>query len=265
MTTLDSCSWDRPGFSRFTGDPVVAVARYNLPPDVVKDLQAKMSARRYDDLATITRDDISSPTVQYSDLRSMHFGSKGKVCNSVTRSKWAVTDKQMALIYCSGDYCVALPTVCGNLSLITKRTDYEEDRQYGGGGTLRWGEAAPVEGGHATPWGQSAPGSDWLRREESRDPGGAANSFSGVSGHGSFGGYGSTHLGGGGGGGGGSLTFSQIVNNVTQVTNVDLDICCYDVPPVPIATSVPEVPAYIMLLMALAIFSYPYAISRRKD
>jgi hypothetical protein len=132
MPILDSCSWDRPGADRFIGDPVVAIARYDLPPPVLKELQAKMRKHAYDDIAVIDRDKIVGTWHDYGELRMMHFGSRGTICKTVTRSKWSFSTQERALIYYVDGYTVAVPTVCGNVSLITR---YERQNHGDGKGS----------------------------------------------------------------------------------------------------------------------------------
>jgi hypothetical protein len=116
--SLASCSWDRPGADRFTGDPVKAVADYDLPEDMLAKLQAKVKAHAYDDIAEITRDKIVGKH-GYEDLRDMHFGAN-RICHMVTRDKWASTAVERGLVYCVDGQCIIVPTVCGNVSRITR-------------------------------------------------------------------------------------------------------------------------------------------------
>ncbi len=116
--TLPSCSWDRPGADPYMGDIEAAVDRYrDIPPDVRARLKAKMRKRAYDDIATITRDKIEGKQ-SYSDLRDMHFG-KGRICRQVTRAKWKPEAVERGLVYCEGEHCLIVPTVCRNVSRVT--------------------------------------------------------------------------------------------------------------------------------------------------
>lgn len=117
--TLTTCSWDRPGADRFTGDIVSAVDDYtDLPVDVREKLKDKLSKHRYDDAVEISRDDIVGLD-GYSDLREMHFGAN-RVCKTVTRQKWRETSVERGLIYCVDETCVIVPSVCGNISRVTR-------------------------------------------------------------------------------------------------------------------------------------------------
>jgi hypothetical protein len=79
-----------------------------------------MESRSYDDIVFIKRDTITgSRGYEYEPTIShMHFGSKGKVCQSVDRSKWAASHKEMGLVYCAYQYCILVPTVCRNVSRV---------------------------------------------------------------------------------------------------------------------------------------------------
>lgn len=114
---VERCSWDRPGADRFTGDLVAAVDDYDQIPVASRArLKRRLASHQYDERVTVTRDHLEG----YSDLRSMHFGSKGKVCDQVTRSKWADTAAVDALVYCDGEHCLLVPSACSNLSLVTR-------------------------------------------------------------------------------------------------------------------------------------------------
>lgn len=119
--TLPTCSWDNPGHSPYMGSIEEAVDRYrDIPPEVRQRLKAKMRTRTYDDIATITRDKVEGKR-SYSNLRDMHFGG-GRVCRQITRDKWKPTMVERGLVYCEGEHCLIVPTVCRNVSRITADT-----------------------------------------------------------------------------------------------------------------------------------------------
>ena len=119
--TLPSCSWDRPGADPYMGSVEAAVDRYrDIPMDVRDRLKAKMRVRAYDDIATITRDKILGKR-SYSNLRDMHFGN-GRICREVTRTKWLPEALERGLVYCEGEHCLIIPTVCRNVSRVTPDT-----------------------------------------------------------------------------------------------------------------------------------------------
>jgi hypothetical protein len=115
-----SCRWDRPGHAPFMGDVVKAVDFYrDIPPDVRARLQARMAKRDYDDLVSIRRDSITGKAKYGSTIRDMHFGD-GRVCRSVTREAWTASMQERGLVYCEGGQCILVPTVCRNVSRITR-------------------------------------------------------------------------------------------------------------------------------------------------
>lgn len=117
--TLPVCSWDSPGMNPFRGDVAAAVDRYtDIPAPVRAALKERVVARKYDEVAAIRRDAIEGEYA-YSDLRDMHFG-QGQVCRTVTRSKWAEDAVERGLVYCESGHCLIVPTVCRNLSRITR-------------------------------------------------------------------------------------------------------------------------------------------------
>jgi hypothetical protein len=118
--TLPSCSWDRPGVNPFVGDVVAAVDRYaDIPADVRSKLKARMAKRQYDEIATITRTAISGKARYEGAIRDMHFGA-GQVCQTVTRSRWSEQHQERGLVYCESGHCIIVPTVCRNVSRITR-------------------------------------------------------------------------------------------------------------------------------------------------
>jgi PEP-CTERM motif len=116
---MPSCSWDRPGVNPFMGDVVAAVDRYeDIPQPVRETLKKRMTARKYDEIATIKRDTIMG-AYRYADLRDMHFG-KGTVCNTVSRERWKPETQERGLVYCEEGHCIIVPTVCRNVSRVTR-------------------------------------------------------------------------------------------------------------------------------------------------
>ena len=122
-TATPSCSWDRPGVNPYMGDIVSAVDHYHdISPDMRATLKERMARHDYDDVVTIGRERISGNSNYDYDgtLQDMHFGA-GAVCASVTRSKWPAAAKQRALVYCEKNQCIVVPTICRNVSRISRR------------------------------------------------------------------------------------------------------------------------------------------------
>lgn len=116
------CSWAHPGANPYRGDPPAALADFTMPEETRRQLRALMAAHRYTDIVTITRDGIVGQR-QYGDLREMHSG-RGQVCHGgVDRSAWSAKHEERGLVYCIGETCVIVPTVCNNVSLVTRKPD----------------------------------------------------------------------------------------------------------------------------------------------
>ena len=116
------CSWAHPGANPYRGDPVRALADFDLSDSTRQQLRAMMAAHRYTDVATISRDDIVGKNA-YADLRDMHSGH-GQVCHGeVDRSAWRARHRERGLVYCAGDACVIVPTVCNNVALVSRKPD----------------------------------------------------------------------------------------------------------------------------------------------
>ncbi len=118
--SLPACSWDRPGVNPFMGDVVAAVDRYkDIPAAVRSKLKTRMQARSYDEIVSISRDAIKGEATYGAEIRDMHFGA-GSVCRTVTRSKWTAQSMERGLVYCEDGHCILVPTVCRNVSRITR-------------------------------------------------------------------------------------------------------------------------------------------------
>ncbi len=119
-TTLATCSWDRPGVNPYRGELGAAVDRYtDIPAATRAVLKQRMAAQRYDDMAVIGRDHITGGSRYSAELRDMHFGN-GRLCRSVTRKGWPAQAEERGLVYCEGAHCIIVPTVCRNVSRVTR-------------------------------------------------------------------------------------------------------------------------------------------------
>ena len=121
-STVDACSWDRPGHDPFMGNVVAAVDRYqDITPDVRERLKARMVKRDYDDVVSIRRDTITGRSkARYgSAIHDMHFGN-AKLCHAVTRAAWSAQMQERGLVYCESGQCILVPTVCRNVSRIAR-------------------------------------------------------------------------------------------------------------------------------------------------
>lgn len=118
--TLPQCNWDRPGANAFTGDVVAAVDRYkDIPAATRAKLKARVEKRQYDEIAVIGRNSITGKATYSPEIRDMHFGA-GTVCRNVTRSRWDSKAEERGLVYCEDEHCLIVPTVCRNVSRVTR-------------------------------------------------------------------------------------------------------------------------------------------------
>lgn len=112
------CDWNKPGHNPYRGTVAEAVARYNLPKNAQYEIIEKARQVRPDATLTISRDGALSTTGDQFSLTNMHFG-KGSVCKGeVRRNTWADTHREIALVYCSGEHCIAVPIICHNVTLL---------------------------------------------------------------------------------------------------------------------------------------------------
>lgn len=122
VTTASACSWAHPGANPYRGDPLSALSDFAIPDETRRQLRMLMAAHRFTDVATITRDAIVGQQ-RYEGLREMHSGH-GQTCHgAVDRSAWSDQLKERGLVYCAGDTCVIVPTICNNVSLVTRKPD----------------------------------------------------------------------------------------------------------------------------------------------
>jgi hypothetical protein len=147
-TVASGCSWAHPGANPYRGAPAAVLSDFAMSDHTRRQLRALMTTLRYTDVVTITRDRIAGQHA-YGDLRQMHSGH-GEVCHgSVDRSAWSDTHEERGLVYCVGETCVVVPTVCNNVSLVTRKP--EED-------PLQSGADEPIDISPAA--GPAAPSSD---------------------------------------------------------------------------------------------------------
>jgi hypothetical protein len=119
-TAGSGCSWAHPGANPYRGAPPAALADFSMPAETRRQLQTLMATQRYTDIVTITRDGIVGQG-RYGDLREMHSGH-GQLCHGpVDRSAWTAAHEERGLVYCVGETCVIVPTVCNNVSLVTRK------------------------------------------------------------------------------------------------------------------------------------------------
>jgi hypothetical protein len=124
-TILAVCSWANPGADPYMGDVISAIDRYkDIPFEIRQKLKEKAYARTYDDFAIITSDKIEGK-YQYENLREMHFGNI-KICVLPSRALWPAQHQERGLVYCEEDHCIIIPTVCRNVSRITKIKEKQE-------------------------------------------------------------------------------------------------------------------------------------------
>lgn len=118
-----SCAWDQPrGTHAITAVPPSAlVDNYQDIPRATRDrIKARMDALKYDDIAEIRQGSILGEW-RYSGLRDMHFGARGqKMCREVSLAGWTPEETERSLIYCEDGHCIAVPSVCRNVSRITR-------------------------------------------------------------------------------------------------------------------------------------------------
>lgn len=113
---LAICEW-HPGSNRSMVDPVVAVARLEMPEQTRLVLIEKIKRHQFDDVVTIKWASIVSNdgTHQYdAAISNMNFAD-GRLCKSVTRKEWQLDHNEGALIYLVDGKAYGYAAACGNL------------------------------------------------------------------------------------------------------------------------------------------------------
>jgi hypothetical protein len=119
-TTISTCSWNNPGADPYMGRFEDAIDRYEfIDEDVRARLKAKVAAHEYDDMVEIKRDEIHGRQEYSNELSNMNFG-KGRVCVTVDRSGWKPEHVERGLVFCVDGTCILIPTVCRNVTVITR-------------------------------------------------------------------------------------------------------------------------------------------------
>jgi hypothetical protein len=126
----------------------MAVHAYkDIPAETRARLQRRMEKHQFDEVVEIRRDEIVG-TNEFIELRDMHFGGN-RLCRTVTRSKWKENAVERGLVYCEDEHCLIVPTVCNNVSRVTRIKRMTTPGSVGGGGL---DPLAPME-----PYGQVIP------------------------------------------------------------------------------------------------------------
>lgn len=122
---LQTCEWSHPGSNRSLVDPVVAVARLEMPAPTRAVLVEKMRRHQFDDVVRIDWASIRSENGadQYEAvIRNMNFGS-GSICKTMTRNTWKADHVESAIVYLVDGRAFGFASVCGNLFEITRTED----------------------------------------------------------------------------------------------------------------------------------------------
>ncbi len=162
MTVIDQCDWDHPGRDVYTGTARAAIMQMVQIPEAIRLTlieRAEAKTPQYDDVVMIDRDTVTGKYGYRPDIEFMAFGSRGRVCKTVSRAKWGPTRVESAMVFCSGAYCILRPSICNNWAIIQRepeqRTppsfaseppDYRETTPAGG-----VSELPPIAGTPAVP------------------------------------------------------------------------------------------------------------------
>lgn len=113
---LAVCEW-APGSNRSMVDPVVAVARLDMPEPTRAILIEKMKRHHFDDVVSIGWATVVSDTHANSysaTLSNMNF-AEGRICRGITRNAWAIDRVEKAIVYIVDGRAYGEAQACSNL------------------------------------------------------------------------------------------------------------------------------------------------------
>lgn len=140
---LSTCEWAEPGNDRYMGTVAAAIAAYHLPVHTQFELIAAFESRRFDDIVLIGRDEIKGRHQYDSAIHSMHFGSRGRTCGTVTRATWSADHVESAVVVCADGECVGIPSVCLNVFRITRIEPIKREQSFNDQAAILVTEEAP--------------------------------------------------------------------------------------------------------------------------
>jgi hypothetical protein len=115
FTAHAACDWNSPGSNPQTGDKAASIENYkDIPPAIRAILKEKIEKKKYDDVATISRNAIRGGN-DYTNARDMHWGNNRMCKGEVVRSRWSEKQTHGAMIFTYAGYTIAIASVCGNV------------------------------------------------------------------------------------------------------------------------------------------------------
>jgi hypothetical protein len=118
---LATCEW-HPGSNRSVVDPIVAVARLDMPASTRALLIEKMSKHKFDDVVHITWTGIASESSNSYEaaISNMNFAN-GRLCKTITRQTWTPDHIEDAIVYIVDGRAFGYAAACGNLFELTRK------------------------------------------------------------------------------------------------------------------------------------------------
>lgn len=127
IADVGTCEWN-PGSHRSMVDPVVAVARLDMPAPMRTELVEKIKRHQFDDVVSIHWASITSDegrAAYAGDITNMNFAD-GRICKTVTRDKWTADQVEGAIVYRVGSRAFGYAAACGNLFELVSSERKEE-------------------------------------------------------------------------------------------------------------------------------------------
>jgi len=115
-----------PAHDPYTGTPVAAIMAYaEIPLPERRELvrRATLKIPDYEDVVYADRDSIRGKYRYEDHIWRMHFGSRGRIEDEVTRKSWPLDHVESGMVFCGATTCVVRWSVCNNWSIITRIHD----------------------------------------------------------------------------------------------------------------------------------------------
>ena len=127
VSTLPRFPWLTPSSNPYRGNFEDALLRYSdeipsLPLGTLRELVKKPGENgRY---VVISKRGTHSPdgVYSYGHLRMMHFGDGQVLRGVMDTSMWPDGFTTGALVFTAAQYCICIPTICRNVSVVTQLT-----------------------------------------------------------------------------------------------------------------------------------------------
>lgn len=151
---MAACMWTHPGTNPDRSGIAQALSGFSIPAEDRDIIALKMLRAEPDEPFVIRKYSVESRSYVFDDMMVMRFGLTG-LCWGVDRSRWSDNHEEWGALYCSGEYCVGIPAVCGNKTRLFGRKPRERPPTPDLAPPTRW--VVPPEVSHGTTHPERSP------------------------------------------------------------------------------------------------------------